>query len=157
MEKETVSSQPQGSAPMTAGGNRNALNREIGADGHRDWSYGLFDCFADFGLCCWSTWCPCIVFTKNKQRVQHLQSRGTPLPGGGEPVDGTCALYACLGMCGYGWVLQVGNRSDIRARYSVRGGTASDCLTSWCCHCCALIQEGREIELEEHTFEGGPQ
>ena len=36
---------------MAAGGNRNALNREVGADGRRDWSFGLFDCTSACGLC----------------------------------------------------------------------------------------------------------
>lgn len=38
-------------APMKAGGNKNALNREVGGDGLRDWSYGLLDCFAARRLC----------------------------------------------------------------------------------------------------------
>jgi hypothetical protein len=41
----------QGTAPMAAGGNKNALNLAIGPDGQRDWSYGLFDCFSACGLC----------------------------------------------------------------------------------------------------------
>jgi hypothetical protein len=41
----------KGTAPMKAGGNKNALNRELGADGQRDWSFGLFDCFDTLGLC----------------------------------------------------------------------------------------------------------
>ena len=36
---------------MIAGGNRNVMNRPIGGDGKRDWSYGLCDCFSDCGLC----------------------------------------------------------------------------------------------------------
>jgi hypothetical protein len=36
---------------MATGSRRNALNREIGADGLRDWSYGLFDCFSEWGIC----------------------------------------------------------------------------------------------------------
>ena len=36
---------------MAAGGNRNALNREVGADGRRDWSSDLLDCTSDCGLC----------------------------------------------------------------------------------------------------------
>jgi hypothetical protein len=36
---------------VNAGGNKNALNREIGTDGMRGWSYGLFDCFNECGLC----------------------------------------------------------------------------------------------------------
>jgi hypothetical protein len=37
--------------PMKAAGNKNALNREVGEDGLRDWSYGLLDCFAARRLC----------------------------------------------------------------------------------------------------------
>ena len=112
---------------MAAGGNRNVLNCEIGADGKRDWSHGLFDYTDECGLCmstslvnsvvlltdpislsgCWSTWCPCVVYTKNKQRLEHLQSRGTPLVGGGEALDGGCCLYACLGYFGCAFALQV--------------------------------------------------
>jgi hypothetical protein len=36
---------------MKVGGNKNALNREIGEDGKRDWSFGLFDCRNACGLC----------------------------------------------------------------------------------------------------------
>jgi Cys-rich protein (TIGR01571 family) len=32
-------------------GNKNALNREVGEDGLRDWSYGLFDCRSTGRLC----------------------------------------------------------------------------------------------------------
>lgn len=41
----------QGTAPMQVGGNRNARNCPVGPDGKRDWSFGLFDCFARCGLC----------------------------------------------------------------------------------------------------------
>lgn len=41
----------QSTVPMSAGGNKNALNRPVGPDGKRDWSYGLFDCFSACGLC----------------------------------------------------------------------------------------------------------
>ena len=34
-----------------AGGNRNVLNLETGADGQRDWSHGLFSCSEDCRLC----------------------------------------------------------------------------------------------------------
>jgi hypothetical protein len=36
---------------MTVGGNRNALNREVAADGTRDWSFGLCSCFDACGIC----------------------------------------------------------------------------------------------------------
>jgi hypothetical protein len=36
---------------MSAGGNKNALNRPVGPDGQRGWSYSLFGCFSACGLC----------------------------------------------------------------------------------------------------------
>lgn len=152
VSKEHISSQPQATAPMAAGGNRNVLNREVGVDGRRDWSYGLFDCTSECGTCCWAAWCPCVVYGKNKKRIQHLQSQGTPLPGGGERFNDDCCIHGCLTIPGYAWILQIGTRADIRARYSIRGGTMGDCLTSCCCTPCSLTQERREIELEEKTF-----
>jgi hypothetical protein len=52
-------------------------------------------------------WCPCVVFGKNKQRLHHLQSRGTPLAGGGESAGGDCAIYGCLLIPNCAWILQV--------------------------------------------------
>ncbi|KAH9007362.1 PLAC8 family-domain-containing protein [Lactarius deliciosus] len=160
---------------MAAGGNRNALNREVGVDGQRDWSFDLFDCTSACDICmlisssvkrsykladpvsltgCWAAWCPCVVYSKNKQRLQHLQTRGTHLPSGGETYDGNCCIYGSLLIPGYAWILQIGTRADIRGRYNIRGDTVGDCLTSWCCHSCSLTQERREIKLEENSFEG---
>ncbi|KAF8263297.1 hypothetical protein EI94DRAFT_1741268 [Lactarius quietus] len=92
---------------MAAGGNRNLLNRELGVDRQRDWSFGLFDCTDECGLFCWSACCPCVVYSKNKQRLRHLQDHGTPLPGGGERYTAECSIYGCLKLTGYGWILQV--------------------------------------------------
>ena len=112
---------------MTVGGNRNALSREVGVDGQRDWSFGLFDCTDECKLCmstslvklsysvaeplspegCWAAWCPCVVYTKNKQRLRHLQSHGTPLPGGGERFNAACVFFGYLTLTGYYWVLSV--------------------------------------------------
>ncbi|KAN0139504.1 PLAC8 family domain containing protein, partial [Lactarius tabidus] len=143
----------QATAPMGAGGNRNALNRELGVDGQRDWSHGLFSCTEDCGLCCYATCCPCIVYTKNKQRLQHLQSHSTPLPGRGERCTADCSIYGLLILPGYAWVLLIANRANLRSRYNIRGSTVDDCFTSWCCHSCSLTQESREITLEENSFE----
>ena len=49
-------------------------------------------------------------------------------------------------------VLQIGDRANIRSRYNIRGGSVDDCLTSWCCRACSLVQESREIALEENSF-----
>ncbi|KAI0286348.1 PLAC8 family-domain-containing protein [Russula brevipes] len=139
-------------APMSLGGNRNALNCPIGPDGKRDWSHGLFGCFSAFGVCCVSCWCPCIVFSKNKQRIHSLE-QGTPLRGGGDTFDDQCCIHGCLSVLGYGWIMQISTRGHVRDRYRIAGGGVGDCCASWCCTPCALTQESREIELEENSFQ----
>jgi hypothetical protein len=54
-----------------------------------------------------SVWCPCIVYGKNKQRLRHLKTHGTPLRGGGDTFDGDCCVFTGLNLCGVGWILQV--------------------------------------------------
>jgi len=155
VKQQPVITQPMGTIPMSAGGNKNALNRPIAQDGKREWSYGLFDCFSACGLCCFAYWCPCMVYSRNKQHLRNLQSQGAPLPPGSEAaMDSSCCIYCGLSVCGgCGWVLQIPTREEIRERYSVRGGGCTDCLASWCCHSCSLTQERREIELEECSFQ----
>jgi hypothetical protein len=63
------------------------------------------NCFLREGCC--SAICPCVVYSKNKQRLHQLQTHGTPLPGGGDRYNADCSIYACLAVAGYGWVLQV--------------------------------------------------
>ncbi|KAH9983169.1 PLAC8 family-domain-containing protein [Russula compacta] len=139
-------------ASRKAGGSRNALNREIGADGLRDWSFGLFDCFSTSSLCFWATFCPCVVYGQTKQRLRHLRQRGVPLPGGGERFNDHCRVYCCVAVPCFCWVLEMGSRSDIRNRYEIRGDSVRDCLVSLCCRPCGLTQERREIELEEKSL-----
>src|ERR1700743_764772 len=56
---------------------------------------------------CWSLWCPCVVYSYNRQRLLSLQNQGTPLPRGSESLDTSCCLYFGLVLFGFGWVLQV--------------------------------------------------
>jgi len=152
--KELISSQPQGTAPMLQGGNKNAANREVGKDGLRDWSTQLTGCLegSELGTCCLATFCPGVVYGRNKQRFRHLQSQGTSLPDGGTYVNGDCAIYCCLAPLRLSWILGIGDRTDIRARYSIRGNTLDDCLAGWCCTPCSLVQEHNEKALEEKSF-----
>ncbi|KAN0139505.1 PLAC8 family domain containing protein [Lactarius tabidus] len=152
--KSPITSQPQATAPMGAGGNKNALNRAVGPDGQRDWSHGLFDCTEDCGLCFHATCCSCVVYSKNKQRLEHLQSHGTPLPGGGERCTADCSIYGLLILPCYAWVMLMKSRANVRSRYNIHGSDRDDCLTAYFCRPCALTQQSREIELEENSFEG---
>src|SRR5258708_28586778 len=112
---------------MQVDGNRNARNCPVGPDGKRGWSFCLFGCFGRCGLCtldldqkrlagfphadpsslvgCWATWCPCVAFSKNQQRLHSLQTRGAPLAIGGETYDSNCYIYGGLGFSVFCWVM----------------------------------------------------
>ena len=47
---------------------------------------------------------------------------------------------------------QIGTRGEIRERYGIRGNACDDCIASCLCPERTLIQERREIELEESSF-----
>jgi hypothetical protein len=107
----------------SAGGNRNALNRPIGPDGKRDWSYGLFDCFSAYDFCTWNLTianvfshananrpftpphflkaclagcCPHIAYTQEIQHLRSLQHQGTALPANSERNDDQCCIPKAL-------------------------------------------------------------
>ena len=47
---------------------------------------------------------------------------------------------------------QTMQRGETRVRYNVAGDGVNDFLTACCCHPCGLVQESREIELEEGSY-----
>ncbi|KAF8885345.1 PLAC8 family-domain-containing protein [Infundibulicybe gibba] len=148
--------EPTNEMSITPGGNKNVKNLPIDNDG-REWSNELCSCCDDAGTCVLATCCPCIVYGQIKQRLDHLDHSGTPDPDRGGVFTGDCCIHAIVGYCGLGFVLQCFARSSVRSRYHIRGGTASDCGTAFCCGPCALVQAHREIELEEHSFgQGAP-
>jgi len=142
----------QGMNPNVPGGPGKA--HEYDANGQREWSNDLLDCFGDCGTCCLAYFCPCVVYQQVKQRLDHLQRDGRPDPElGGSGCGGDCCLYGTvLAFCGIGWVFQIGTRSSIRTRYRIRGGGFTDCLASCLCVPCELTQSSRELEVEEATF-----
>ncbi|KAF8960431.1 PLAC8 family-domain-containing protein [Flammula alnicola] len=134
------------------GGNRNAMNMPVDHDG-REWSHGICSCMSDCGICCKATFLPCIVYGKNKHRYEHLNSTGTPDPAhGGGCCSGSCLSYGIFSICGLGFLFQMTNRGHVRRRYNIKGGGCNDCCTSFWCAPCELVQESRELELEENSF-----
>jgi hypothetical protein len=64
-------------------------------------------CFPPSLVGCFATWCPCYVYSGNKQHLRSLQTQGAVLPAGGEKTDDQCCIYCGLVVLGYAWVLQV--------------------------------------------------
>ncbi|KAF9524352.1 PLAC8 family-domain-containing protein [Crepidotus variabilis] len=157
MSHSRVNNQPAGQHGMVVapggGGNRNAQNMPVDADG-RDWSNGLCGCCSSCGTCICATVLPCVVYGKNKHRYQHLDQQGTPEPSPG-CCSGSCVAHGIFAACGLGFIFQMVNRGHVRHRYNIKGSGCGDCCTSFWCSPCQLVQESREIELEEQSFGTG--
>jgi Cys-rich protein (TIGR01571 family) len=55
-----------------------------------------------------------------------------------------CLAWYALSCIGGACILQFLNRGSTREKYGIRGGSCGDFCTSWCCICCALVQEEKE-------------
>ncbi|KAF8198523.1 PLAC8 family-domain-containing protein [Pholiota molesta] len=133
------------------GGNRNAMNMPVDADG-RDWSHDKCGCMSDCSTCILATCVPCVIYGQNKHRYQHLHTKGTPHPDHGGCCSGACFGHGITSICGLSFLFQMSTRGRIRNRYNIKGGGCNDCCVSLWCQPCALVQESREIALEEGSF-----
>jgi Cys-rich protein (TIGR01571 family) len=174
---------------MQIASNTNPRNLPLDSDGKRDWSHSLFGCFSDWGTCMFAqssfllgcrtlisftgltaTFCPCILYSQNGSRLNHLAYQGSPHPSGGDAFTGACFGYTVTACVGVSCFLQVRlsvpigsrcqnlittqsiQRGNTRARYRISGNGCTDLLAACCCHICDLVQESREIELEENSY-----
>ena len=112
------------------GGQRNARN--VPYEVQRGWSHGLYNCCSGgMGTCtfvsvhfacrftsltplpfhitgCAASWCPCVVYGKNKRRLEYLARHNDPDPEHGGCCSGDCWLHCGLvTLCGLGALLQV--------------------------------------------------
>jgi len=58
-------------------------------------------------LGCWATFCPCVVYGQNRQRLRHLHRHNAPLAGGGDTFSQDCRIYCCMAVPCFYWVFQV--------------------------------------------------
>ncbi|KAF7314365.1 hypothetical protein MKEN_00909200 [Mycena kentingensis (nom. inval.)] len=144
--------QPHATKPMSAGGNRNAMNLPM-VDGQREWSHGVFDCLADPLTCVVSWFLPCVTYGRNRARYNALEQNGTV---SNDPMEGVISnetiMYGVAQCFGCGGLIGMGGRAQTRGRYSIKGDGATDCLLACCCAPCSLTQESRELELEEQSL-----
>nr|CAB3450174.1 unnamed protein product [Digitaria exilis] len=101
------------------------------------WSTGLCDCFDDCGNCCVTCLCPCITFGQ----VAEIVDRGSTSCG----TSG--ALYTLIMLLtGCQCVFSCFYRAKMRSQYGLQESPCADCCVHWCCECCALCQEYRELK-----------
>jgi len=49
------------------------------------------------------------------------------------------------------------NRGRIRKKYHIEGNPCTDCLASFCCTCCDLIQQDKQVKGKEQMAPAGYQ
>lgn len=115
---------------------------------------------------CHSILCPCVVFSQNKSRLEHLADQGYPHMSRGDSCTRLGFGYALSCLLCLHWCPQVRNaqhvgqnrdltltqmnlHGSVRTAYNIKGSRCSDCTTSVFCAPCALRQEEHEIEQGE--------
>eukprot|EP01098_Paradermamoeba_levis_P011726 TRINITY_DN5044_c0_g1_i1.p1 TRINITY_DN5044_c0_g1~~TRINITY_DN5044_c0_g1_i1.p1 ORF type:complete len:180 (-),score=24.70 TRINITY_DN5044_c0_g1_i1:251-790(-) len=101
---------------------------------------GCCDGEIDWGVFCMSCWCPCIQFGMN------VEAAGL----------GECETYCLIQLVvsyfvGCPCIVPCLKRTEMRNKYGLMGDPYGDCCTHYWCHCCALIQEAKEIRTRGET------
>ncbi|KAF7867245.1 hypothetical protein EAF04_005328 [Stromatinia cepivora] len=122
------------------------------------WSNSIWNCFSPGSLCLKATFCPCFVYGK----TQHRLSRDPNLMGY-ERFNADCFMWAGAQWCGLGLIFTFLQRREIREKYAIGGREEEklkDLALSWCCHCCALMQQEKEVVMRTqggHSLQQGYQ
>ncbi|KAK2594997.1 hypothetical protein QQS21_007304 [Conoideocrella luteorostrata] len=108
----------------------------------KDWQFSLFDCFGDGEASLIACFLPCMLHGRTMDRINDpsLQSH--------DPLNHECLLWGGI-QCftGCGCLYNMIKRTEIRERYGIQGSGGSDYCISYCCLCCALVQQDREVAL----------
>ena len=99
------------------------------------WRVDLCSCCDDCTTCYMSLVCPCVVYANIAQRLD------------GSSWCGACTLYSLCFLLGCQCLLHASKRTTLRHQYDLQADCCCDCCTVWCCGCCALAQESRELKL----------
>ena len=86
-------------------------------------------------MCCLSFLFPCVQYGNNAQKID------------GSSFCGACCLYCCCMSQGCQCLIAGAKRTTLRHNYMLEESCCADCCVHWCCPCCALSQEARELEI----------
>ncbi|KAI5843710.1 PLAC8 family-domain-containing protein [Tricharina praecox] len=120
--------------------------------GMEKYSHGLCDGFGDISTCCLGYWCPCILYSRTYHRLKTVPNSNI---NEFKSCNNHCGMFCLLAPVSF--ILTTLQRSRIRENYRLEGSIANDCMKAYCCSCCALIQDDREVahrEDERRRFAG---
>ncbi|KAI9810280.1 MAG: hypothetical protein M1827_006330 [Pycnora praestabilis] len=119
------------------------------------WKHGLCDC-SDMSTCCLGCCCPCILYGRTQYELSQKSAKKDPTDLlGYNNVNGACGVMTIA--CGFQWALTLLQHTRIRRMYGIEGSIVKDCLQSFCCLHCTLIQdevEFRDREISQRRLAG---
>jgi Cys-rich protein (TIGR01571 family) len=108
--------------------------------GPNSWSSSFFGCFDPIDTCLITCCCPCVTFGKTHHRLRKSATLE-----GYSPVNATCLGFWLSGCVCLPWLFQSIQKAEVREHYNIKGEFPIDCLKSWCCLCCDLVQTDKEV------------
>lgn len=112
--------------------------------GTEKYHHGLCDGFGDISTCCLGYWCPCILYSRTYHRLKTVPNSNV---NEFKSCNNHCGMFCLLAPVSF--ILTTLQRSRIRENYRLEGSVANDCMKAYCCSCCTLIQDDREVALRE--------
>ncbi|CAI5971448.1 unnamed protein product [Closterium sp. NIES-64] len=105
----------------------------------RQWTTGCCGFCDDISSCCCVLFCPCIAIGRIAEIVDQ---------GGTGSCQACCCWYwiQAFTLSTLGCLYSKGFRTKLRRRYGLPASPCGDCLMHWCCPCCAISQEYRELK-----------
>ena len=121
---------------------------------HSEWKSGLCDCCSK-PVCCEACCCPCCVYGQILAAMEPNEAAC-----GGNYCGACCCFYALHSISQlidslfilffaipvgtivfpFAAIVHYPARKAIRQKHNISGSDCDDCLTVWCCMCCALVQ-----------------
>eukprot|EP00457_Paulinella_chromatophora_P013948 gb/GEZN01014313.1/.p1 GENE.gb/GEZN01014313.1/~~gb/GEZN01014313.1/.p1 ORF type:complete len:120 (+),score=0.99 gb/GEZN01014313.1/:28-387(+) len=81
-------------------------------------------------LCLKTCLCPCLTYGTITEKL-------------GDGFVGNCLLFCCC--MHFSCLFHAGVRTRVREQYKLKESMCNDCCVTWCCPCCTLMQEEREM------------
>ncbi|KAL4737172.1 PLAC8 family-domain-containing protein [Aspergillus similis] len=109
------------------------------ASGH-NWSYSFWEFWTPIDTCLMAWCCPCILFGKTQARLNDSTLASY------SPINEFCLIWCGLNCCAASFLIQTKKRSGLRQKYGItETHLERDCLVSFCCPCCGLVQTEKEV------------
>ncbi|OJD22085.1 hypothetical protein ACJ73_06572 [Blastomyces percursus] len=141
--------------------------------GSSNWANSLWDCFNPIDTCLMGWCCPCVLFGKTQARLDD------PSLANFSPINDNCLIFCGMNCFAVAWLLLVKRRTELREKYGItqthlekflkwEPGTiktkhnyeeslVQDCLASFFCPCCVVVQQEKEVLARQAAGQTGYQ